>query len=343
VRQVEKSRLAAAKWGFATRRIDAGIVAGVLEGCCPATGDVVLGCVVDVGADEILENRHGRRVRLFEGDDVVVACGASGEGARLGEAQATRWWLRPGVGVAMPRPPPAPMGVRSAELEVVGVLADVNGEVLRLGRFAGPEPPLPSRRPWTVAVCGTGPGAGKTETAVRLVRRAVACGWRVAAAKVGGSGSSEDVLRLVDAGAEPVLDAVDLGYVTFEDGDASDLVATFRTLTRRLAATGVDEVVVEIGGGLLEEDIGLLLASPTFVGDVDQVVLAAYDAPGASAGVQLLRRTSLAPVALSGALCRSPFSTRDSESVTGLRVLLPDELADPACRLPSPFAPLELR
>jgi hypothetical protein len=343
VRIVEKGRLAAAKWGFATRRIDAGIVAGVLDGGYPAAGDVVLGCVVDVGADEILENRHGRPVRLFGGDDVVVACGASGEGARPGGASATRWWLGPGVGVAMPRPEPASLGGCSAELEVVGVLADVDGEALRLGRFTGPEPPLPSRRPWTLAVCGTGPGAGKTETAVRLVRRAVARGWRVAAAKVGGSGSSGDLLRLADAGAAPVFDAVDAGYVISEDGDAGDLVRTFRTLTRRLAATGVDEIVVEIGGGLLEGETALLLASPTFVGDVDQVVLAAYDAPGASAGVQLLRRTSLAPVALSGALCRSHHSARDAESVTGLRVLGPDELADPECRLPSLFAPLELR
>jgi hypothetical protein len=67
----------------------------------------------------MFENRHGRHVRLFAGDEVVVACGASREAARLGEAMATGWWLRPGVGVAVKRPPLASPGERSAELEVV--------------------------------------------------------------------------------------------------------------------------------------------------------------------------------------------------------------------------------
>jgi hypothetical protein len=339
VQLIEKRRWAAAKWGFATRRIDPGLVAGVLDDHTPVAGDLMLGAVVEAGTEEILENRHGRPVRLFPGDDVVVACAASGDAVRPpGERPSGHWRIRRGVGLAVARSTDVSVDGPTAVMALVGILADVDGRKLSVARFAGPELSLPAHRPWTMAVCGTGPGAGKTETAVRLVRRAVAAGRRVAAAKIGGVGSSGDVLRLADAGASPVLDAVDAGYVNFADGDGGDLVTTFRVLTRTLAASGVDEIVVEIGGGLLEEEIALLVASPTFVGDVDQVVLAAYDALGACAGVHRLRRASLAPVALSGAMCRSALAVRDCEQATGLRVLDPSQLADPACRLPSPYA-----
>jgi hypothetical protein len=187
-------------------------------------------------------------------------------------------------------------------------------------------------------VCGTGEGAGKTTAAVALVRRAVEAGRRVGAAKVGGGGSCGDRWLLSDAGASPVLDHLDAGYPTLDEAGPDLLAGAFRTLTRHLATAGVDDVVIELGGGVLDRAVQALLGSASFVGDVDQVVLTAHDAPGALAGVNLLRRGSLAPVAVSGAVVRSRVASEEAALATGLPVLPLAALTDPTVALAAPFA-----
>lgn len=320
--------LAGAKWSYVTRRVadrEASRVGGTTRD--PRMGDLVAATVLSVGAHQFLEDVHGRRVRLYPGDVVIGAFGNRYatdfyEGYLPTEAVAhllTAGGLIGAVASAHTRLGPP------TELGILGPVTNHADTPLSLEDFTMPLSPPASAGLGTMVVLGTSMNAGKTTAAAAMVRGWARAGLRAGAGKVTGSGSGKDRWAYVDAGAAVVADFLDFGMPSTFGYPLERLQNTMIAIRDTLAEQA-DAVVLEIADGLLQHETRELTASVSRLGD--GVVLAAADALGAVAGLEILRELDAPVRAVSGLVTASPLASREVASATGITVLTPAELAD---------------
>ena len=84
--------------------------------------------------------------------------------------------------------------------------------------------------------------------------------------------------------------------------------------------------MIEIADGLQQQETAALIRSSALRRRTAGVVFSAYDAMGATYGVDTLRALGHRVIGLSGRLARSPLAVREAELATGLRVYTPWEL-----------------
>jgi hypothetical protein len=322
---VSARRLAAAKRAFVTRRIDLGQAGVLLTGAIvPRPGDLVLARVETLGQHRKLETPEGRRVQLYAGDEILVAYGnryapdqfESHVPATLGPCDLV---ASGGIASEVRR---RSGKVRAATRIVpLGILADGSGTPLNVAGFALPQAGTPRTRPVVVAVVGSSMNAGKTTTLGALVHGASRAGLRVGACKVTGTGSGNDTWVYRDAGAEVVMDFTDAGHATTHLAGAEAIGDVFEGLLDRMAAEGMEVVLVEVADGLLLDETADLLTSRRFRDRVDGIVFAGADAMGTLSGEAWLRVHDLPVVALSGAFTQSPLSVAEVEARTSLPIL----------------------
>lgn len=290
------------------------------------SGDLVVARVTGCGAHEHLEDPHGRRAKLYDGDLVVGALGNRYatdfyEGYVPSGAQAhllTAGGLIGTVASAdVRRDPPT-------ELEILGPLT-VAGRNVHLDDHARPVPAHAMPSAGTVVVVGSSMNAGKTTTATSIVRGWRRAGVSVGAGKATGSGSGKDRWAYLDAGAAAVLDFLDFGMPSTFGYPMDRLSSTMEHIRDGLVAEGAEAVVIEIADGLLQDETKALL--PAVRELADGVVLAVGDAMGAAYGTQLLKEAELPLLAISGRITMSPLASQEAAAVTGVPVLDVAELA----------------
>jgi hypothetical protein len=214
-------------------------------------------------------------------------------------------------------------------IEPIGLLVAQDGAPISLAAWALGEPPPTVRpRPLTVAVLGDSMNAGKTTVAAALVAALCAQGRRVGAAKVTGTGSGNDLWRLLDAGADRALDFTDAGHASTYRLEPPELERVLLTLVGHLAADGVDAIVLEVADGLLQAETDALVSSFAFSETVDDVFFAAQTALSAVAGIDWLSERGLRPLAVSGVVGMSPLACRELVSAIGVPVHATAELCD---------------
>ncbi len=335
----ELPRLLAAKRAYTTRRVPLAALGRLLagDGVRPRAGDLMLARVTRIGKHAHLEGTDSRRAALFVGDEVLVACAARYApdqfDARLPTSLAP-CHLAAGGGVAGQVVARRGGLALPTELQPIGLVADPQRRVVNLADHALPAR-VPAVRPPTMASLGTSMNAGKTTSAAYLIRGLVRAGLRVGAAKVTGTGSGNDPGLLRDAGAVRVLDFTDAGFASTCDVDAATLATAAQTLVAHLAAEGVDAIVLEVADGLYQRETAALLRLPQFRALLDGAIFSSGDAMGACAGADWLSREGLRPLALAGAMTRSPLAAQEAAQASGLPVLDLDQLghADTARRL----------
>ncbi len=124
------------------------------------------------------------------------------------------------------------------------------GEALRMAHFIEPVPDVAFDTP-VVLVIGTSMSAGKTTSAKVVVRGLKRMGLEVAGAKLTGAGRYRDTLVMRDAGADDILDFVDVGLPsTVVPPDEYRGYA--QQMLNRIQGFGVDAVVIEAGASPLE-------------------------------------------------------------------------------------------
>lgn len=256
-RQASSSLLADAVRSSVTRRADLrGATVGPLVRERWATGDFVVGEVLDtVARPHEVETPSGRMVEVIAGDLVVGALGmrsatleAVGDWHAVSDDGRMHGLTRAGVfgrctSVApLARASIVPLVYRGHVL--------VDGEQACMADFVPELEPRPLTAP-VVLVIGTSMSAGKTTTAITVVRRLRRLGLRVAATKVTGVARYRDILGMGDAGAEPVVDFVDAGLPSTICPPDVYRRALDHLLTR-LAQGEPDVVVAECGSSPLE-------------------------------------------------------------------------------------------
>jgi hypothetical protein len=211
-------------------------------------------------------------------------------------------------------------------IEPLGLIADVNGEVLNLARYALPDraqrtpPPL-------IVVCGSSMNAGKTFTMTESIRGLRAAGLKVAAAKLTGTGAGGDLWKMQDAGADPVLDFTDAGMpATYRAGDAV-IEAGALKLIAHVTASGAEAAVLEIADGVGFPETAKLLQSEALKKLIRGTVFAASDPLSAAAGVAWLKAAGHRVLAASGLMTAQPDVTAEARALLDVPVLTAAEIA----------------
>jgi len=318
---VRKKRI---KWAYTTRNVDHQQVAKLLTGeVSPVAGDLLLARVDQLGQHPRLELTTSRRAEMFEGDEIAVVFGnryAPDQFEAIVPDRMEPCRLVAAGGVAARLLNSHSRMKRATRITPLGLLADAEGNPLNLASFRLAQPAAINPEPLVLVVAGTSMNAGKTTACASLVKGLVRHGLQVAAAKVTGTGDGSDYRSLVDAGADPVYDFLDAGYVSTYRVDRHDLVDIVMILGGHLAASNPDVIVLEVADGLLQRETARLFVIPEFTSWVDGVVFAANDALGAQAGVAWLAARQLPVIAITGVLTSSPLAIREAEAATGLPV-----------------------
>jgi Transposase, Mutator family len=298
----------------------------------PASGDLVLARIDEIGKQRRIELTDGRRAHLFPGDEIIVCFGNryapdQFEGV-IGEDLSSCDLVAAG-GVAACEITRNERMIPSTRITPLGLIGDANGNRLNLRDFAvaasGSNAPIK-----VVLSLGTSMNAGKTFTSTSLVRGLKGAGYRVAAIKATGTGAGNDLWIVRDAGADVVLDFTDGGLASTYLIPLDEIVAATKRLIRSAAHQGCDVAVVEVADGLQHLETAEVIQAEGLWADCVGVVFAAYDSMGAKCGVDTLRAGGHNVLAVSGRLTQSPLMIRETERSTGLRVYTPWELQDGA-------------
>lgn len=319
---------------FATRRVDVPDVWRFTTSATPAPGDVVVARVMEVGHCSVIELPTGRKQTLYTGVNLLLAYGNRYAPDQVEAFVATdlgACHLAASGGIAATVVGSHAQVGRPTVVQPLGLAIGADGRVLNLASYAlaGRTDLWRDNRSTVIAVLGSSMNAGKTECAVRIIRRYVREGRSVAAAKLTGTAAGNDLWRMRDAGAEPVLDFTDAGYATTAGASPGGIEAACETLIGTAAHGNPEVIVVEVSDGLLQPETAALIGSPLFSSVIDGVVFAASDVLGAVAGVEAIRYLGLGLLGVSGTMSQSPLARRKVEIRTCVPTYSADELADP--------------
>lgn len=321
---IDEIRRKRIKWSYTTRNVDQQLLTHLLrDGVKPAAGDLVLARVDQVGQHSRLELTTSRRAEMFEGDEIAVAYGnryAPDQFEAVVPDSIGPCRLVAAGGVAGRLLNSHSRMKQATRITPVGLFADRAGNTFNLSSFRLPPPAPFNPKPLVLVVAGTSMNSGKTTASANLVKGFVRRGLQVAAAKFTGTGAGADYRSLVDAGADPVFDFVDAGYVSTYRVNNPDLLDIVTVLGGHLTAPNPDVVVIEVADGLLQRETARLFVLSEFTSRIDGLVFAAHDPLGAQAGVAWLTARNLPVIAITGVLTSSPLAIREAEAATGLPV-----------------------
>ncbi|MGB0505837.1 MAG: hypothetical protein ACPGGK_06535 [Pikeienuella sp.] len=334
---LDQSRLSRAKRAFSTRRMNQADFQVLLEaedlaGYTFQSGDLALARVDNIGHHKRVERPDGRRARLFEGDEIIVAIGARyapDQYEALVPTHLGPCHLAAAGGVAGRIVEMHDRIIRPTEITLLGLIGSRRKRPLNLTDAAlapcAITPDIPA-----IVVAGTSMNSGKTTTAAGLVHGLSAAGRRVGAIKVTGTGAGGDFWHFTDAGATQVLDFTDAGYVStyLQTEEALDMITA--TLMGELAAKGCDVAVIEVADGLGLGETADLLRRPLMRRVAPKALYAAREAAGAVHGVEWLINHGYDVIGVSGQISRSPLTMREYENMADTPCLSFETLCDPA-------------
>lgn len=327
-----QNTLQSAKWAFSTRRTRREDAHQLGQGLAQAgSGDLVLARVLVVGAHPKLQLKDGRPSDLYEGDLIVVACGAryasdQFEGlAQLGEEADL---LAGGGCLGQMRQRHARMK-SPTRVQVLGLLQDAQGRTLNLAQYAMPAAPAGGALT-VIGVVGASMNAGKTSAVASLVHGLEGAGYRTAAIKATGTGAFGDWNAYHDAGASFVTDFTDTGMVSTYLQPVERLQQALQQMLAAAAQAACEVAVVEFADGVLQRETAALLALPALRQRFAGFLYATPDALAAVGGQQCLRQLGIRPAALTGLISASPLNALEAQAATGLPVLAREALRDPA-------------
>ena len=260
---------------------------------------VAVRVLYDKAVYNLLENIHGRMMRVKPGD---VVAGVLGQRRALrgysGDVPAElhvgdRLNILNMGGVIGRCTSFAPDVGEPFETELVGAvlhfpnLGERTSEPAHIGLNAIPDLGFTEVPAPVIAVVGTCMNAGKTAAACEIIHGLVRNGFRVAAAKVTGVALERDMLNMRDHGAYEALSFNDAGLASTGPGTS---LAAAKRIVSRLGRSQPQVIVLEFGDGLLGEyGIHSILADQDFRSWIRAVVLCANDPVGASGAVSLLK------------------------------------------------------
>ncbi len=329
-----QQRLQKAKQSYVTRHLELAACHALLPFQPVALGDLLLARVTKIRQHPRIELPCGRRANLFVDDEVILAAGnryATDQFAATLPIGSSAY-LVAGGGIAAEVISRHASVKPATEIEILGLLADEQQQVLNLSRFvtlANAPEPLATGGMRILLVVGTGMNSGKTTLATALVSTLCRQACRVVAAKLTGTGSGPDVWRFRDAGAMAAFDFTDAGLPGTWKQPTERLFTIARQIINASCTHEAQYLVIELADGILQEETKALIEHRDFMSLCDGCFCAADCAPGALMLVQQLAPSRVPVLAISGTLTRAPLLIEEVRHHTGLPVLTLDQVYDP--------------
>lgn len=328
-----KKRLMAAKQSFVTRRVANESMESLIEDLSysPKAGDLILAKVSFIGHHTRTERVDGRKAKLFEGDEVILAYGnryAPDQFEAVIPEDLSPCHMVAAGGIAAKALSWHAKIEFPTEITPIGLIANKDGNVINLSDYSVPNalsvPNVPN-----VTVVGTSMNAGKTTTAAHIIHGLTKAGYQVGAMKVTGTGAGGDLWLMQDAGAISAVDFTDAGFPTSFKVDESALMGIVKKLSQTLVNQGCDVIVVEIADGVYQKETRALLQNPEYKSLFKNVVFTARESLGATAGAQWLKSEGYHVPAISGMICCSPLAAREAANQIQLPIYELDDLVNP--------------
>jgi hypothetical protein len=322
------------KWAFVTHVVPLEAITGwEKRPDNPRIGDIGLHRVLTLGKHTRMDNRERFSHYLLPGDLVATAYGNryatdQYEGF-VPPAAGTYHMLSIGGVCGMVATKNASMPDPTV-LEFVGFAINGQGKIVNLRdhRLKPTKEAKKPRRFKSILSVGASMNSGKTTTACMAIRGLSRAGFRVAAAKLTGTGAVKDLQFMRDAGAEPVLDFTDYGCPSTSRTSLAKLLRLVRTLESHLAAVDPDFVVYEVADGIFQRETALLLSSDDFHSRIDHTLFSAPDALAAESGKRALMRRGFSLVGFSGIVSASDLGRQEVRKATGIPCLSSAELSE---------------
>ena len=222
-----------------------------------------------------VELANGRMVEVVEGDLVVGAFGM-----RYATLEVVGDWEEIGDDLQMEALTSAGLFGKATSGPSQPVSLTYRGHVMVDGektRMPDYVPSIPERdfELPVVLLLGTSMSAGKTTTAKVIIRLLEEAGLGVIGAKLAGAGRYQDILGMLDAGADHVFDFVDAGCPSSAVPEEI-YQGTLNDLLSRMAGTDADVVVAEVGASPLEPYNGAMVIDKLWP-NVRYTILSATD------------------------------------------------------------------
>ena len=317
------------RFPYSLRHVPRERLAGLTEVSeSPAPGDIVLASVERIAKNSALELNDGRRSSLHEGDIIAAVFGnryatLQFEGLAGKDGDSCDLLSMGGLcGLVQTKHGKVADPTR---LKLIGAITDKQGRPLTMRGYRLQPSPVDSR-PHITVVCGSSMDAGKTHTAMSIIKGLSKAGKTVAGIKLTGTATGKDTWNMLDAGACVALDFVDGGYPSTYLCGHDELLELHHLLVDHAASHGADYVVIEIADGLLQRETSMLLQSVVFSATVDSWVFAGGDPMSAESGVRMMRNWGIEPIAVSGVLTMSSLNIREVEAATGMGCVKSAEL-----------------
>lgn len=173
------------------------------------------------------------------------------------------------------------------ELEVLGIVANGNGEPVNIGQVALSNAEKLEIDVPLVIVAGTCMNSGKTVAAAEIIKQASHAGLMVAGAKLSGIACLRDTLNMEDHGAAITASFLDAGLPSTVGID--DLAPMAKGVLNHLGSHQPDLIVAELGDGIVGGySVDSILRDPEIRDSISSFVFCASDYVGVIGGLELL-------------------------------------------------------
>ncbi len=224
-----------------------------------------------------------RRVRV--GDELQLLCESGVVGKISGVFEA---WGKP------------------MRVKVLGSIVNDEGKHLNLKSYKMPKvKPIAKKIP-IVCFISTRMDSGKTIMACKVTHYFKMRGKKVAAMKPTGVAFSQDPYKLLDNGAAPVLDFLDMGLPSTCGPNGVEVVEATKNILNHVKQTDPDMIVMEFGEGILGEyHVADILMNKNIRDQISFVVLAANDLAGIYGAREILKSYGVGIDCVTGPIANS--------------------------------------
>lgn len=308
----------------AVRKLDVPSVVEISEQIIPEEGAVLIAeALSDAGKNNLLEFTTGRIGFLVEGDILPVVLGKrralreySGDIPKHVAVGDLLYYLCESGVVGEIRGLNeqwgAPMQVR-----ILGSLVE-NGRQVNIKDAALPHHTTLEQSAPIIGVVGTCMNIGKTTTICKIIKHFTQQGQKVAGVKLSGVASTQDLDKISDAGASPVIGFMDAGLPS-TCGDPKEVVEAAISVLQEANKSNPDLIIAEFGDGILGEyNVGHILKSPEIQQHISSFIVGAGDLVGAWGAQQIMHQYGVPVTLITGPAVNNDTGVQFVESHFGV-------------------------